>query len=134
MVPSAREAALTNSSEEPPKVLIAEDDPGVRMVLGLALEDENLDVHFASDGEEAVHLAEEMRPSVMVVDQMMPKMDGHAVVSALRKNKRTRSIRVVVLSGMARGEDEDWQGADFIGKPFSPDELVGHIRTLLKTV
>ena len=115
-----------------PKVVIAEDDPGIRLTIELVLQEEDLDIHFASDGIEALDLARKVQPQLMVVDQMMPKMDGKTVVTELQRDEATRKIPVVILSGMAQGEDEDWHGAEFLGKPFSPDELVDRIRLSLK--
>ncbi len=103
------------------------------MTIEFVLEDEDLDVHYASDGEEALDLARKVKPHLMVVDQMMPKMDGRAVVEALKQMDETKEIPIVILSGVARGQDEDWHGADFLGKPFSPDELVKLIKDHLET-
>ena len=114
-----------------PTVVIAEDDPGIRLTLELVLQEEDLDIHCAADGQEALDLARKMRPQLMVVDQMMPKMDGKTVVTELHRDENTREIPVLILSGMEQAEDEDWYGAEFLGKPFSPDELVDRIRLLL---
>lgn len=116
-----------------PRVLVAEDDAGVRMTLELVLQDEGFDVLFAEDGEQALQVALESRPDVILLDQIMPKMDGKEVFAALQRDGSTRAIPVVVLTGMDRGPAEDWQGAHFVGKPFSPEQLVAHIRDLLKT-
>lgn len=124
---------MTLLSDGLPRVVIAEDDPGIRMTIEFVLEDEDLDVHYASDGEEALDLARKVKPHLMVVDQMMPKMDGRAVVEALKQMDETKEIPIVILSGVARGQDEDWHGADFLGKPFSPDELVKLIKDHLET-
>lgn len=112
--------------------MIAEDDPGIRLTIELVLQEEDLDIHFAADGIEALDLARKVHPQLMVVDQMMPKMDGKTVVNELQRDETTKKIPVVILSGMAQEDDEDWHGAQFLGKPFSPDELVDRIRLLLK--
>ena len=121
-------------SRSAPSVLIAEDDPNIRMTLELLFEDEGLDLHFASNGEEALELAHRLRPQVMVLDHMMPRKDGRAVVEELKADEETRSIPVVILSGVARGEEQDWRGAEFLRKPFSPDELLHTIRSLLPAI
>ena len=120
-----------SESPKPPAILIAEDDPGIRMTLELVLGEENMEVHFASNGEEALDLARRIRPQVMVLDHMMPRKDGRAVVEELKAHEETKRIPVVILSGIARGEEQDWRGAEFLGKPFSPDELVDRIKSLL---
>lgn len=117
---------------KPPTVVIAEDDPGIRLTLEVVLGEEDMDVHFASNGEEALDLARRIKPQVMVVDHMMPRKDGRAVVEELQANEETRRIPVVILSGIARGEEQDWRGAVFLGKPFSPEELIDQIKSLLE--
>ncbi len=114
-----------------PVVLIAEDDPSVRMTLEFVLEDEGFDVLVAEDGEVALRLSLRERPDVILLDQIMPKMDGKAVLAALRSEDTTRSIPVLVLTGMAKGASHDWPGARFIGKPFNPEYLVDQIRIVL---
>ena len=116
-----------------PSILIAEDDPGIRLTLELVLQEEDLDVHFAENGQQAIDLAKSLQPQVMVVDYMMPKKDGRTVIEELRATKATSGIPIVILSGIARGEEQDWKGAHFLGKPFSPDELVDRIKGLLDT-
>ena len=111
---------------------MAEDDPGIRLTIELVLQEEDLDIHFAADGQEALDLAHKVHPQLMVVDQMMPKMDGKTVVSELQRHESTKKIPVVILSGMEHDENENWYGAEFLGKPFSPDDLVDRIRHLLK--
>lgn len=112
-------------------VLVAEDDPSVRMTIEFVLTDEGFDVLLAEDGEEALRMALESTPDIILLDQMMPKMDGKEVLLALRAEPSTAQIPVVVLSGMARGAPTDWPGAHFVGKPFSPDALVKRIRDVL---
>ena len=112
-------------------VLVAEDDPSVRMTIEFVLTDEGFEVLLAEDGEEALRMALEATPDIILLDQMMPKMDGKEVLMALRADPSTSKIPVVVLSGMARGAPTDWPGAHFVGKPFSPDALVTRIRDVL---
>lgn len=116
---------------ERPKVLIAEDDASVRMTLEFVLEDEGFSVLTAEDGAEALRIAGQELPDVILLDQVMPKMDGKRVFSALRSEDATRAIPVLVLTGMGRGPEEEWAGAHFVGKPFSPDDLVQAIRDVL---
>jgi DNA-binding response OmpR family regulator len=103
------------------------------MTLEFVLEDEGFEVVMAEDGEQALALAFSEAPDVILLDQIMPKLDGKQVLAALRESDLTRATPVLVLSGMARGAPEDWPGAHFVGKPFSPDELVERIRKVLST-
>ncbi len=113
------------------KVLVAEDDPSVRMTISFVLEDEGFDVSCAEDGEQALAMATADPPDVILLDQIMPKMDGQEVLTQLRSLEATRDIPVVVMTGMAP-DPKGWPGAHFVGKPFSPDALVSRIRELLK--
>lgn len=114
-----------------PRVLVAEDDPSVRMTLEFVLEDEGFDVLFAENGRQALDLALNEPLDCLLLDQMMPMMDGHEVFAALRKNPGTRSLPVFVLSGMSRRAPDDWGDAYFVGKPFSPEDLVSRIREVI---
>jgi two-component system phosphate regulon response regulator PhoB len=116
---------------EKPVVLVAEDDPSVRMTLEFVLEDEGFSVIVAGDGEQALAMARDERPDVILLDHMMPKLAGRQVFEALRGSEATSSIPVFVMTGMARGSGEDWPGAHFVGKPFSPDDLIAQIRGVL---
>ncbi|MGH2731258.1 MAG: response regulator transcription factor [Actinomycetota bacterium] len=116
-----------------PKVLVAEDDPSVRMTLEFVLSDEGFEVLVAVDGEQALRLATEKLPDVILLDSMMPKMDGKEVLKALRAHAPTSSIPVLVLTGMDRESEEEWTGAHFVGKPFSPEDLVAQIHKVLGT-
>ena len=114
-----------------PLVLVAEDDFNVRLTLEIVLEDAGFDILLAADGEEALRAIRASHPDVILLDQIMPKLDGKQVLQALRGDPATRDIPVLVLSGMERGVPEDWPGAEFVGKPFSPEELVRRIRIVL---
>ena len=119
------------SSSDGATVLVAEDDASVRLTIEFVLNDEGFNVLLAEDGEQALQMAKTELPDVILLDQIMPKLDGKQVLSALRENDSTRAIPVFVLTGMSRGAPEDWPGAEFVGKPFSPDELVALIRKKL---
>ncbi len=114
-----------------PLVLVAEDDFNVSLTLEIVLEDEGFETLMAADGEEALAAARRSIPDVILLDQIMPKLDGKQVLRALRQDESTRDIPVLVLSGMEKGVAADWPGAQFVGKPFSPEELVRRIRDVL---
>jgi DNA-binding response OmpR family regulator len=115
-----------------PLILVAEDDASVRLTLEFVLKDEGFEVICVADGEKALAQALESSPAAILLDQIMPKMDGKQVLAALRREEATKDIPVLVLSGMGRGAPGDWPGAEFVGKPFSPDDLVRRIRNVLK--
>jgi DNA-binding response OmpR family regulator len=118
--------------DKQPVVLVAEDDPSIRLALEFVLKYEGFDVVFAEDGLKALELAKNDLPDVILLDHLMPKMDGKEVFAALKEHEPTSRIPVLVLSGMSRTSTSDWQGADFIGKPFSPDELIARIKDALE--
>ena len=114
-----------------PVVLVAEDDASVRLTLEIVLQDEGFEVLFAHDGEEALQVARDSIPSAILLDQIMPKMDGKEVLAALRSDESTSGIPVFVLTGMDRGAADEWPDAHFVGKPFSPGDLVSQLRNAI---
>ena len=101
------------------------------MTLEFVLADEGFDVLFAENGRQALDLALSEPLDCMLLDQLMPIMDGTEVLAALRENEGTRSLPVFVLSGMSRKGPEQWADAYFVGKPFSPEDLVSRIKAVL---
>ena len=113
------------------RVLVADDDPDILDLLTLNLECHGYQVHAAPDGEVAHRMAMELTPDLIVLDVMMPKMDGLEVLAALKAHPNTRDIPVVMLTAKASDSDvwQGWQaGADYyITKPFDLDELMRFI-------
>ncbi len=121
-------------TQHPGRVLVVDDDEFIRRLIGINLELEGFEVHQAADGEEALRQASQVRPDVMVLDVMMPRLDGIEVARRLRADAATSNIRLVLVSARAqavdvrRGEDS---GVDaYITKPFEPDQLVSVVRRL----
>jgi len=119
-----------------PLILIVEDEIDLVTLLKYNLEKEGFRVMSANDGEEALLLANEQTPHLVLLDWMLPLMSGLEVCRQLRRNPKTRDIPVIMLT--ARGEEVDKvrglnSGADdYISKPFSPTELVARIRAVLR--
>lgn len=111
-----------------PRVVVADDDPDIVDILKLNLTAVGFEVLAATDGEAARDLVLQAKPDLVVLDVMMPKMDGFEVLAAIRARSQTRDIPVVMLT--ARSGDKDvWQGwesgADYyITKPFDLEELL----------
>ncbi|HKA66537.1 MAG TPA: response regulator [Solirubrobacterales bacterium] len=109
------------------KILVAEDSPTVRRLVCTRLVADGYEVIEAHDGEQALSLALSERPAALVLDKVMPKLDGFEVVRRLRELGDTRAIPIVmltehsaeedVLGGLSLGVDE------YMPKPFSPREL-----------
>jgi two-component system phosphate regulon response regulator PhoB len=119
-----------------PLVLIVEDEADLVTLLKYNLEKENFRTLSASDGEEALLLASEQVPNLVLLDWMLPLMSGLEVCRQMRRNPKTRDIPIIMLT--ARGEEADKvrglnSGADdYIAKPFSPTELVARMRAVLR--
>jgi CheY-like chemotaxis protein len=119
------------------RVLIVDDDEDIRASLELALRDAGWDVATAANGRDALQLALAGRPpDVIVLDLMMPVMDGYGVLEALGKDARTAALPVLVLTAKAIPEEEarvTGAGAKrFLTKPFDPDDLAGELERLLE--
>ncbi len=117
------------------KVLVVDDEAKMRELVRLYLEKENFTVEEAADGEEALSKAKQKDYQLLILDIMMPKLDGWSVVREIRKTKDTP---IIMLS--ARGEEFDRVlgfelGADdYVVKPFSPRELTARAKALLRRV
>ena len=121
-----------------PRILIAEDDPEIRGVLADILGEDDYEIVVARDGQEALALALGRTPDLVLLDLMMPIVDGREVCRALRSEPRTRDVPVVVLT--ASSSDDDIvagfeEGAtDYITKPFAPSMVRTRVRSwLLRT-
>lgn len=102
------------------------------MMVRFILEDEGFEVIVAEDGEQALELARTRIPDAILLDQVMPKLDGRAVLEQLRSNAATKTTPVFVLSGMELGRPDEWPGALFLRKPFDPVELLRRLRELAR--
>jgi DNA-binding response OmpR family regulator len=117
------------------RVLLADDDPALRRLMGTTLGSTDFDLLQASDGEEALRLAREQHPELVLLDVNMPRLDGFAVCQQLKAAPETAGIKVVMLT--ARGADADRArgreaGADdYFVKPFSPVQLLNKVYALL---
>ena len=118
------------------KVLFADDDTILHRVLSHRLSREGIEMVSAFNGREALELAEKEAPDLMIVDGMMPEMDGFAVLREWRQREHLKHIPVVMLT--ARNREVDVVAAlkegavDYLTKPFSPAELVVRIRRFMK--
>jgi DNA-binding response OmpR family regulator len=126
---------LANANGKQPLVLIADDDPDIRALVGIRLERAGCDVIRAADGEEALRMAAEKTPDLCVLDVMMPKLDGHAVTRALRDRSETENVPVLLLTAKA-GDDDVARGYEagatgYLRKPFSPQELAARVEQTL---
>jgi len=118
------------------KILIVDDEPDILEFLGYSLKREGFDVYTAQNGEEALRKAKEVFPHLIILDVMMPEMDGIETCDELRKIPEMNNVIITFLS--ARGEDYTQiagfeAGADdYITKPIKPKVLVSKVKALLK--
>lgn len=117
------------------KILIADDDPTIIKLLQVNLEMEGYEVIAAEDGEQAVEKAQESAPDLIVLDIMMPRMDGWAAREALKEIDSVAGVPVIFLS--ARAQQADIQKgyeagvAEYVTKPFDPMDLLAIIEQIL---
>jgi DNA-binding response OmpR family regulator len=119
---------------EPATVLVVDDDPVIVKLLQVNFEMEGYNVLTAGDGEEGLGRARAEKPDVVLLDVMMPKMDGLAVAQALKADAETATIPIVLLSAKAQAADVQ-AGRDvadeYITKPFDPLELLERVGRLV---
>jgi DNA-binding response OmpR family regulator len=119
-----------------PLVLCADDDADILALLAIRLERAGFRVAQAVDGEQALSLARELRPDVLVLDVMMPRLSGTEVLGALRSDESTAGLPVVLLSARAQETDVERgldAGADaYLAKPFQAPELIEVVGRLAK--
>ncbi len=118
-----------------PKVLLVDDDPTVRNIISHFLRKEGFVVEKAGNGGDGLAGAKAGRPDLIILDAVVPGMDGFELLSLLKKDPDTFSIPVLMLSALGeetaivKGLEE---GADYILKPFSPQVLVAEVKKILK--
>jgi DNA-binding response OmpR family regulator len=118
------------------RVLVADDDPGIRQLLELTLRSDGYDVICASNGHELVQLAQERVPGLILVDLVMPYMDGYEAIRQMRNDTRTAHIPMLILTARSRTGDIvvgfDTGADDYIAKPFDIAELLARVRSHLR--
>lgn len=117
------------------RILIVEDQPDICKLIRMTLEFGDFEIHEAHDGESGLNMARAIRPTVMLLDVMMPGLlDGYQVCSRIKQDPQLRQIQVVMLT--ARGQATDLAageaaGADaYLVKPFSPLELIERVEAM----
>ena len=118
-----------------PKVLVIDDDPVIVHLLRVNFEIEGFEVVCAADGKEGFERAKADRPDVVLSDIMMPRMDGLALLRALKAHANTRALPVILLSAKAQNAEVqqglDAGADDYVTKPFDPLELIDRVNAVL---
>ncbi|MFJ8112885.1 response regulator [Streptomyces sp. NPDC096132] len=116
-------------------MLVVDDNKVIRQLIRVNLELEGLEVVTASDGAECLDVVHQVRPDVVTLDVVMPRLDGLRTAARLRSDPRTRDLPLAIISACTPYEVEVGleAGVDaFLAKPFEPDELVTLVRQLLE--
>jgi len=118
------------------RVLVIDDEAPIRLLCRVNLEAEGMEVLEAGDGPSGLELARAERPDVVLLDVMMPRLDGWRVAEQMLEDERTADIPIVFLPARAEFRDRarglDIGGIDYVTKPFNPLELAPLVRELLE--
>ena len=121
---------------EPFQILIVEDDSLEADLLGQELADHGYQTLWAEDGEKGLQLIQESLPDLVLLDIILPKMDGFEVVKRIKLNPKTRFIPVIMVTALADMEERvkglDSGADDYITKPFKTFELLARVRSMLR--
>jgi CheY-like chemotaxis protein len=118
------------------KILIAEDERDIRDLITFTLQFAGYQVAAASNGEEAVNLARQNKPDLILMDVRMPRMTGYEACATIKADPNLKDIPVVFLS--AKGQDSEIQtglqlgAVEYMLKPFAPDQLISRIQVILQ--
>jgi CheY-like chemotaxis protein len=116
------------------KILIADDEPNIRSLVSRMLGKDYIVIE-ATNGEEAIDIAKRQEPDLILMDLMMPKMDGYAACSSIKTDQATKGIPVVMLTSVTHELNKSFareMGADgYLSKPFSADELLRQVKQVL---
>ena len=128
---------MTQAPDQRPRLLLVDDEPTNLQVLRHVLQ-ADYRLLFATDGARALQVAREQRPDLVLLDIMMPNMDGYAVCCALKADAATASIPVIFITALDDSQDEtagfDVGGVDYLTKPVSPPVVRARVRTHLSLV
>lgn len=118
------------------KVLVVEDSKNIITVVKMALEASGCEVRVAEDGLAAMEEVFSFEPDIILLDLLVPKLDGFMILESLKKEEKTRAIPVVVISAKASEEDikraKELGAKEYLVKPFTPKELTGAVARILR--
>ena len=127
---------MTDQESPRGRILVVDDEPDLVRVLEFGLKASGYTVEVASDGQEGLKKAREIKPDVILLDLMLPKLDGYKVCRLLKFDDRFKHIPIIILSARTQEGDQTLaleMGANrFVTKPYDFAEILGYIETLLK--
>lgn len=116
-------------------ILVVDDEPNILLSLEFLMQQEGYEVRTATNGDEAMMAVGEKQPDLILLDIMMPKLDGFEVCQKIRSNPKWKDIRIVMLTAKGREVDQEKGLAlgadDYIIKPFGTKQLVKKVKTVL---
>jgi two-component system alkaline phosphatase synthesis response regulator PhoP len=117
------------------RILAVDDEPHILKLVAFSLRSGGYEVLEATDGLSAISVAQAERPDLVLMDVMMPTLDGYEACRRLKADPATADIPVIMLSAKTQAAEHktgyDVGAADYISKPFTPKDLVAHVRELL---
>ena len=117
------------------KIVLAEDEPQIARLIEFKLKKEGYDVTWRENGEEALKAIKADKPDLILLDIMMPVMDGYEVLRRLKEDENLTDIPVIMLTARAQEKDVvkgiDLGAEDYITKPFHPAELLARVKRIL---
>lgn len=119
----------------PKKILIADDNENIREALAYLLEDEGFTLSLAKDGVDALQKVKEIRPDILLLDIMMPEINGYDVCRAIKNDPELSKTYIIMLTAKGQAAEQE-RGKDvganeYIVKPFSPLEILNRIKHIL---
>jgi len=117
------------------RILIVDDEPNIVLALELLMKKEGYEVHTVDDGDRAVQAAKELRPDLILLDIILPKMDGYEVCQRIRSDALLKDVSIIMLTAKGREVEREKGlalGADhYITKPFSTRQVVMKVKEIL---
>ena len=117
------------------KILVVDDEVYILHILDFILGAENYDVITATNGEQALQKVREEKPDLVILDIMMPKLDGYETCRLIKKDPATKMIPVILLTAKGREVDQklghEVGASDYMTKPFSPTKLIERVQAIL---
>jgi DNA-binding response OmpR family regulator len=127
-----------NSEETPYRILLVDDDPTNLQILHQVLGGRGYKLIIAKSGEDALKIAERMKPHLVLLDIMMPGIDGYETCKRLKENPETSNAAIIFLSAMDNPEDKkkglEMGAIDFIQKPFQSEHVIATVQTYFTTL
>jgi two-component system, OmpR family, alkaline phosphatase synthesis response regulator PhoP len=118
------------------KIVLAEDESHIARLITFKLEREGYEIHWAADGGSALEKVKEVIPDLVLLDIMMPVMDGYEVLKNIKRDDSLKDIPVIMLTAKSQEQDIikgfDLGSEDYIVKPFKPAELAARIKKILR--